>query len=210
VTDAFVPRAHVERTDDPAVMRWVCDHPALAAAGTGSCDPPRTSPLGELLARGSIARVAIASGDILVRAPDARDWDAIAPLVHDAVIAELRAGAHALADTTRPAPPAAPSTAAIVAIVDRAVGPLAAAHGGRVEVVEVGAASVVLRLHGACRGCQSENTTADAAAAAIRREYPQMREITVHEDQAGHEHRSRRLPIPLMTRRDKRSGPFSG
>lgn len=188
MTGRAAPAVHVERTGDPAVMRWVCHHPALGAAGSGVCTPPAGSPLGALLADGRVTSITVEAGDLLVRAADAGDWPGLAPLVHDAVVSELGAGAESLAGSVQPAEPEPPSVEAVQAVVDRAVGSLAAAHGGLVEVADVGAASVTLRLHGACRGCRWGHTTGTAATGAIRRALPQLTEIDVEDHPAREGH----------------------
>jgi Fe-S cluster biogenesis protein NfuA len=198
VTEADAPRVHVERTDDDAVLRWVCAHPALVAVGVARCRPPGTSPLGELLVRGAITRITTESGDVLVRVPDARDWDVLAPLVHDAVVAELRDGARALVDHVSRSDPEPPSMTAVQALVDRSVGALASAHGGRIEVRAVGPASVALGLHGGCSGCPAEHTTRETVAAAIRQRFPQLRDVTVDDGDAGCAATSPRLRIPFV------------
>lgn len=194
------PVVHVERTDDPAVLRWVCHHPALATVGTATCVPPATSPLGALLADGRVDEITVEAGDLLVRVADAGLWHELAPLVHDAVVAELRAGATVLAESSRPREPETPSIEAAQTIVDRAVGVLAASHGGMVEVAEVGSTSVVLRMHGACRGCRSGNTTGTTAAAAIRRALPQLTDIQL-EDEGRARHAPGRIPKPFSVYR---------
>lgn len=200
MTGRAEPAVHVERTGDPTVLRWVCHDPALVAAGSGACTPPATSPLGALLAERRIMSVAVEAGDLLVRAPDAGDWTELAPLVHDAVVAELGAGA-GIAGSVRPADPEPPSVEAVQAVVDRAVGPLAAAHGGLVEVADVGTASVTLRLHGACRGCRWGHTTGTVATGAIRRALPQLTEIDVEDHPAREVGAPAGRPKPLSVER---------
>jgi hypothetical protein len=80
---------HVERTDDPAVLRWVCHRDDLTASPDGPRVPPAASPLGELVADGRLAGVSLAGGDLLVRVAAAAEWPELVAEVHERVVAEL-------------------------------------------------------------------------------------------------------------------------
>lgn len=169
---------HVERTADPTVLRWVCHDPALADAPRGGRSLPAGSPLGALVAEGAVAEVAVADGDLLVRAADPADWPGLAPRVQ-AVVAELDADdLAAVADAPLVATEATggPATVAEVqAIVDAAAGAVAAAHGGRIEVVAVEADRVQVRLDGACQGCAgAPDTLGRSVEVALHRSHPEL------------------------------------
>jgi hypothetical protein len=80
---------HVERTDDPAVLRWVCHRDDLAASPDGPRVAPAGSPLGELVADGHLAGVSLAGGDLLVRVAAGVEWPELVAEVHERVAAEL-------------------------------------------------------------------------------------------------------------------------
>lgn len=80
---------HVERTDDPAVMRWVFHRDDLDTSADGRRLPPEGSPLGQMVDRGMLAGIEMRGGDLLVRASSADDWPVLANHVHQAVLAEL-------------------------------------------------------------------------------------------------------------------------
>ena len=86
-------RLHVERTGNPAVLRWVVHHADLADAGDGTCRPDARSALGGLVASGDVADVCVRDGHVLVRTTDPSRWPALAPRVQHAVAADLAAGA---------------------------------------------------------------------------------------------------------------------
>jgi Fe-S cluster biogenesis protein NfuA len=160
---------HVERTDDPDVMRWVVHHPALRLAPPGVRPIADDSRFGPLVDGGSVVEVAMSEGDVLVRAADHDQWRDLAPLVQEAL-------AEALDELDRLAPggptshwllaaePArtgsrSPSMADVQRIVDRAAGAVLGAHGGSMTVVAVEAPVVRLRAGGACHGCAYSNET---------------------------------------------------
>ena len=91
-------RLHVERTDDPTVMRWVVHEPALAAAGDGVCAPSSESALGALAA--DVCDVSVLDGHVLVRTADPARWPALAPAVQRAIAADLATGAAWLIERT--------------------------------------------------------------------------------------------------------------
>ena len=76
---------HVERTADPAEMKWVMHWPELRAAPDGRRVPSPTSALGALLGRGLVRGVRVGAGDLLVRADD---WSTLTATVHEAVVAD--------------------------------------------------------------------------------------------------------------------------
>lgn len=171
------PIVHVERGDDPCELHWVCDAPALATV-RGTCTPSPDSPLGALLARGVLSGIRIDRGEIVARVADSREWDELVPVVHDAVVAELRDGGAQLAGHVDVTTAPVPSREAVQAVVDRAVGAIAAEHGGGVQVVAV-EPDVVLRATGACSGCGADTATLERAAAAVHRELPFVGAVVV-------------------------------
>jgi hypothetical protein len=84
---------HVERTDDPTVLRWVLHRDDLTASPDGPRVPPPASPLGELVAEGRVVDVTLLGGDLLVQAADAAEWPELVAEMHDRVLAELDSGA---------------------------------------------------------------------------------------------------------------------
>lgn len=79
------PVAHVERTADPAVMRWRCTAPSLAALAEGARRPddPEWAGFGDAL-------VEVRAGTIEVRLLAAERWAELAQPMHTAMLDALR------------------------------------------------------------------------------------------------------------------------
>ena len=173
------PPMHVERTADPAVLRWVCHLRRSMAV-----PPDRGSPLGALLASGRLADVRCDGGDLLITVgPGGWDADLLEATNHATRQAlELH---HDTADTAveRAADraggrPPAPTLHDVQATIDRAVGAVAREHGGRIEVVELAGDVVVVDLHDACAGCRgAERTLVETAERAVVAEHPGLSRV---------------------------------
>jgi Fe-S cluster biogenesis protein NfuA len=204
--------AHVERTSDAAVLRWVVHHPVLAAARPGRRHPPVDSPLGQFIADGSIATVAVRNGDVLIRTDDPARWRALAPLVQAALLDTLDqfddGNAHWLlvADEVGDTP----SLAEIQAIVDRSAGASMSLHGGSMVVTAVDATTVHLRADGACHGChQTDDTLLLLIGPAVRAEFPDLVEIVVDQADDGQPVGAPTVRRVLTPRRISRTGNSS-
>ena len=199
---------HVERTDDPAVMRWVCHDDALAASSTGRRVVPDDSPLGWLVADGSLVDVTVRGGDVLVRAGSPDSWSTLAPVVQDRLALELVAkdgvadhwllSVDATGDTT-------PSVDDVQHVVDRSAGAITATHGGAMTVVAVEGSTVRLQAQGACDGCrQSDDTALAIIAPAVRAEFPQLVDIVVESTAPAHPGPARSHPLTEFVRFGRR------
>lgn len=72
------------------------------------------------------------------------DWGTLAPLCREAVIAAL--SDPVVMESTR-------------SLVEFGIGRLAQSHGGGIEIEEITADEVAVRLHGACKGCPAATNT---------------------------------------------------
>ncbi|MGB5757575.1 MAG: NifU family protein [Acidimicrobiales bacterium] len=184
MTSAPQPRRiHVERTPEPAVLRWVCHHPALDSATPGRRQPEGEGPLGALIAQGSITEIVAGGGDVRVRAATPDGWPTLAPRVQAALLAELdaldRTPGHWLTEPVEHAG-LVPSISDVQRIVDRAAGTVMAGHGGAMIVTAVDHTTVSLRSEGACDGCrQSSDTILGLIEPAIRSTCPEIVAITL-------------------------------
>ncbi len=184
MSDPTRPRPiHVERTADPAVMRWVLNHPGLRSAERGERQAPPSSPLGRLKRNSAIVEVELRNGDAFIRASDSRAWPTIADEVRTAIIGELddlddgtatwlleptdrTEGALSIEDAQR--------------VVDRAAGAAMRAHGGAMVVTAVGRSALHLRAEGACHGCsRSDETLLALIRPAIRAADPNVVDVIV-------------------------------
>lgn len=200
---------HVERTDDPAVLRWVLHHPTLATTQSGRRHAPPDSPLGQLIADHSITDLAIRNGDALIRTTEPARWPTIAPHVQAALLATLDQldDGHAAwlldADTSDDTP----SISEIQVIVDRSAGAPMSAHGGAMIVTAVDATTVHLRAHGACHGChQTDDTLLTLVRPAVRAAYPAIVEIVVDPEPDNQPLRAPTIRRVLAPRRVPRPG----
>ncbi|MFI0527669.1 MAG: hypothetical protein ACH37H_16295, partial [Ilumatobacteraceae bacterium] len=127
------PSVHVERTDDPAVLRWVCSSPSLHAVAQGQRHPPWS----RVAALASVAEVAVVAGALVVRLHDGADWAAEVAAVNDAIVDSLRDRAQWLFDPVDvlPAIVGGATTGAVQRVVDSAAGAITGAHGGSITVV---------------------------------------------------------------------------
>jgi Fe-S cluster biogenesis protein NfuA len=168
---AAEPIAHVERTIDPAVLRWMCTSPSLAALPDG----PR-QPEGPEWAAFTDAVVEVVAGSVEIRLPDAAGWAQHAQPMHLAMLAALRQRADWLFDAAGDAAGSSGiSVSAIQRIVDGAAGAITGAHGGEITVAGIDAGVVTLRLAGACHGCRfTDDTVQRLVEPAMRRAYPQL------------------------------------
>ena len=164
---------HVERTDDPAVLRWLCASPSLAAVPNGLRSPPWQ----QLPGLSQVADLVVAGDGILVRLHDAADWPRVVGCAHDSIVAALEKRSDWLFEPGEPVAPRATvvTVAEVQRVVDRAAGAIAGAHGGGITVTAIVDDTVRLRLSGACHGCRfTDDTVTRVVAPAVRRVFPQL------------------------------------
>ena len=170
-----VPVLHVERTDDAAVLQWVCTSPSIAAAPAGRREP--SGALAALLVSGQLTDVWLAGTVVRCRAADVASWRELAPVVQAAIAAALAERASWLF-----APSAAElgagvdvSVADVQRVIDTAAGAVAGAHGGALTAVSVTDGRVLLAAGGACHGCSSVDQTLERLVRpALQRAYPEL------------------------------------
>lgn len=170
-----MPVLHVERTDDAAVLQWVCTSPSLVGVPDGGRVP--SGALATLLSSGQLTDVWVAGSVVRCRAEDAASWRELAPVVQAAIAAALAERASWLF-----APSAAQlgagvdvSVADVQRVIDTAAGAVAGAHGGALTAVSVSGGRVLLATGGACHGCSSVDQTLERLVRpALQRAYPEL------------------------------------
>ncbi len=108
----------------------------------------------------------IVSGNIVtVVKQSSAPWQAVGKAVGAAIRSALAAGVPAVAAAPKP-PTGAGSTVSddvlyeqVAKVFDQQVNPMVARHGGRVELIDVQDAVVMLRLGGGCQGCGMADVT---------------------------------------------------
>lgn len=176
-------------SDTDRIRRFVVETDApLAGPGRHRYATPeqaRGQPLAEaVLAVPGVQEVIIEGNALLVLRREDVAWEALEDRVGYAVATVL-----GLAAPEEPAPGgAAPTDEEIYDIVDRLferdINPAVAQHGGRVELIDVQDATVVVRMMGGCQGCGMANVTLrQGIEAQLRRIIPGLRglrDITDH------------------------------
>jgi Fe-S cluster biogenesis protein NfuA len=192
--DVLPPLAvHVERTGDPAVLRWVCHDSPVRASPPGPRRPDAGSPVATLVAEGVVTGVWVYDGDVHARLATPAAAADVVRSVHAAVVDALVTRAPWL--TRAAAAPPVPSLVELQAVVDRAASGVAELHGGHLLVVAASDTAVTVRPLGACRGCHLSASTLDGLVApALRTAFPVAYDVVL-ERPARDAPRSR-LPWP--------------
>jgi Fe-S cluster biogenesis protein NfuA len=150
--------------------KFVVSQP-LHAAGVrrfASADEAKGSPLAEAIfaiPAGGVTEVIVSGNIVTVVKDNPAPWQAVGKAVGAAIRAAAASGAPPVA--VKPAAP--PSTGGAVdddalyervaRLFDDQVNPMVARHGGRVELIDVQDAVVMLRMGGGCQGCGMADVT---------------------------------------------------
>jgi NFU1 iron-sulfur cluster scaffold homolog, mitochondrial len=98
--------------------------------------------------------------------------------VHRELVSALSNRSPWLFDAPVDAAPIVVTKESVEAIIDAAVGPLLAAHGGSIEVVSITGARASVRMHGACRGCSGVDSTLHGLVrTALMRAHPGLLDV---------------------------------
>lgn len=174
--------AHVQRTADPGVLRWVVHEPVVAGPRRVVPASDVSPPLGELIVSGAVAAVVAGPGYLELTAGPG-GWTDVAAL--DAAVCEaLAAGAPWLAAGADAGDGAAAAALAdLQRVVTAAAGSLTALHGGSIEVVALDGPTLTVRMHGTCAGCSFTDATLERLVLpALRREAPTVQTVTITHD----------------------------
>jgi len=152
--------------------KFVVSQP-LHAAGVrrfASADEAKGSPLAEAIfaiPAGGVTEVIVSGNIVTVVKDNPAPWQAVGKAVGAAIRAAAASGAPPVAAKTAPAAP--PSGAGdvdddalyeqVAKVFDEQVNPMVARHGGRVELIDVQDAVVMLRMGGGCQGCGMADVT---------------------------------------------------
>ena len=147
--------------------KFVVSQP-LHAAGVrrfASAEDAQGSPLAEAIFAipGAGVTEVIVSGNIVTVVKDnAAPWQAAGKAVGAAIRAAAASGAPPVAAKTAPAAGVVDDDALyerVARLFDDQVNPMVARHGGRVELIDVQDAVVMLRMGGGCQGCGMADVT---------------------------------------------------
>jgi len=182
---------------DNGRCKFLVSEPLLAGGVRrfASPDEARGSPLAEAIFAipGADVNEVIVSGNLVTvvkRSPAA--WPVVGKAVGQAIRAALAGGQAAVA--AKPAAPATPGGATaddalyerVADLFDSQVNPMVARHGGRVELIDVQDAVVMVRMAGGCQGCgMADVTLRQGIEAMLHQHVPDVKGIVDITDHAA-------------------------
>ena len=147
--------------------KFVVSQP-LHAAGVrrfASAAEAKGSPLTEAIfaiPAGGVTEVIVSGNIVTVVKDNPAPWQAVGKAVGAAIRAAAASGAPAVAAKAAPAAGTVDDDALyerVARLFDEEVNPMVARHGGRVELIDVQDAVVMLRMGGGCQGCGMADVT---------------------------------------------------
>jgi Fe-S cluster biogenesis protein NfuA len=168
--------------------RFTVDRPILPGRSAYFSGPETGGPsalANELLALDGVTSVLIADNLVEVGSEDSLDWPALG--IGQIIRKHMRSGAPVVAEDYYEDLPAEEDLKwAIVDLLNREINPAVAAHGGFVELIDVKANNVYIRMGGGCQGCGAANVTLKyGVEKAIRDLVPKVGEILDTTDHAS-------------------------
>ncbi len=131
-----------------------------------SADEAKGSPLAEAIfaiPAGGVTEVIVSGNIVTVVKDNPAPWQAVGKAVGAAIRAAAVSGAPPVAAKAAPAAGGAVNDDAlyeqVAKVFDEQVNPMVARHGGRVELIDVQDAVVMLRMGGGCQGCGMADVT---------------------------------------------------
>ena len=150
--------------------KFVVSQP-LHAAGVrrfASADEAKGSPLAEAIfaiPAGGVTEVIVSGNIVTVVKDNPAPWQAVGKAVGNAIRSAVAAGGQAVAPARKPASGDGLAVSddalyeQVAKVFDEQVNPMVARHGGRVELIDVQDAVVMLRMGGGCQGCGMADVT---------------------------------------------------
>jgi len=148
------------------------------------------SPLAEaLFSIDGVTEVIVAGPQVTVAKSSNVPWQVTGPLVGKAIRAVLEAATPAVAARTAPAGADDALYERVADIFARRINPMVASHGGRVDLIDVQDAVVLLRLAGGCQGCgMADVTLRQGIETTLRQLVPEVQgivDVTDHKSGAS-------------------------
>ena len=152
-----------------------------------SPDDARGSPLAEAIFAipgADVSEVIVSGNLVTVVKRSSAAWPVVGKAVGQAIRAALAAGQPAVA--SKPAAPAQPGSATaddalyerVADLFESQVNPMVARHGGRVELIDVQDAVVMVRMAGGCQGCgMADVTLRQGIEAMLEQHVPEVKGI---------------------------------
>ncbi len=134
-----------------------------------SADEAKGSPLAEAIfaiPAGGVTEVIVSGNIVTVVKDNPAPWQAVGKAVGAAIRAAAASGAPPVAAKAAPLPGGGAGAVdddalyeQVAKVFDEQVNPMVARHGGRVELIDVQDAVVMLRMGGGCQGCGMADVT---------------------------------------------------
>jgi Fe-S cluster biogenesis protein NfuA len=172
--------------------KFVVSEPVHAAGVRRFASPQdaKGSPLAEglfAIPGGGVSEVIVSGNIVTVVKDNAGPWQAVGKAVGAAIRAAIASGAPAVAPKAT-APAGVDDDALyerVAALFDEQVNPMVARHGGRVELIDVQDAVVMLRMGGGCQGCgMADVTLRQGIEGMLAQHVPEVRGIVDITDHA--------------------------
>lgn len=171
---------------DSARCKFVVSEPLHAGGVRRFVSPAEASgsPLAEAIFAipgADVAEVIVSGNLVTVGKRGAAPWQVVGKAVGQAIRAAV-AGGRAVAPKPAAATPGAADDDAlyerVADLFERQVNPMVARHGGRVELIDVQDAVVMVRMAGGCQGCgMADVTLRQGIEAMLHEEVPEVKGI---------------------------------
>lgn len=179
---------------DGGRCKFVVSEP-LHAGGVrrfASLDEATGSPLAEAIFAipgADVAEVIVSGNLVTVVKRSATPWQVVGKAVGQAIRAAVAGGRPVAPTPAAPAAGGADDDALYERVADlfeRQVNPMVARHGGRVELIDVQDAVVMVRMAGGCQGCgMADVTLRQGIEAMLHQEVPEVKGIVDITDHAA-------------------------
>ena len=172
------------------VCRYVVD-PAIYPEGAvyfASDEKAAGSPIAESLFEISeVNEIVIAGSTITLTAEEAVDWEAISSDVAQRIRDQINSGTPAVSEEiTKNLPTSESLRERVQDVIDTAINPAVAAHGGVVNLLDVKNNTIYLEFGGGCQGCGMVSVTLKYGVERIIRErIPELGQILDTTDHAA-------------------------
>ena len=157
-----------------------------------STDEARGSPLAETIFAipdADVAEVIVSGNLVTVVKRSPAPWQVVGKAVGQAIRAALATGRPSVAAKPVAAPGASDDDALYDRVADlfeRDVNPMVARHGGRVELIDVQDAVVMVRMAGGCQGCgMADVTLRQGIEAMLHQHVPEVKGVVDITDHAA-------------------------
>ncbi|UCH83398.1 MAG: NifU family protein [Candidatus Latescibacterota bacterium] len=176
----------------PNVCRFIVD-PEVYSGGAlhiAAKDTRGYSPLAKTIFElGGITEVLIAGESVTVTTEGHADWDTLAPKIAEMIRNQIDSGAPSVSpDHAKELPSSEAIREKVSTLIDTAINPAIAGHGGSVTLTDVRGNTIYLEFGGGCQGCASAHVTLKyGVERLIREKIPEVGEVLDATDHASGE-----------------------